>query len=223
MNTRNLIAILVVLLIIVAAIWLYMGAFANPTPPVDNTGSTATTTLPQSISDGIVTVAYNGDEFGLAVNTNQILVNSYIPPCSENFDYCFYYVGGAYNGTNFDSAGLRIDKRTDLTTEAQCLTTQPDGYSNLKPVTATSTTYATSKFSPIGDAGAGHIAVGDLYRLYTSSKCYELETRIGTTQFANYPAGTIEEFTDADKATVTGKLGALLKSVSLPSGAHPFN
>src|SRR5258708_11997428 len=53
------------------------------------------------------------------------------------------------------------------------------------------TGYTTSVFSPIGDAAAGHYASGALYRLYLqdSSTCYEFETRLGQTQFANYPAG----------------------------------
>ena len=80
--------------------------------------------------------------------------------------------------------------------------------------------YSSSVFSNVGDAGAGHYAMGVLYRLYiySNSTCYEFETRIGQTQFANYPSGAIQQFTDADLAMVQSQFDAILKNISLPSG-----
>ena len=153
------------------------------------------------------------DDFGLAVNQDQLPANSYIPPCDQGFEYCLYYNGNAYEGTNFESAGIRINRRDDLATKEACLTTPPDGYTNLTPETHEYNNYATGVFQPIGDAAVGHYAEGALYRLALNNTCYEFETRIGTTQFANYEPGTIEEFTKADKAAMENKLHMLLQTV----------
>jgi hypothetical protein len=170
-----------------------------------------------TVSDGTITFS-RPDDFGLAVTQAQISVHSYIPPCDPDFDYCLYYDGTAYQGTNFDSAGIRIDKRTDLATQSACLTTAPDGYANFTPTSTTSGDYSVSEFTPIGNAGAGHYAVGTLYRLEYNGACYEFETRIGQTQFANYPSGTIQQFTAADQAALQSEIQNILNGITLPSG-----
>src|SRR5258708_14257470 len=74
----------------------------------------------RSVSDGTITVSFPAKEFGLATTPTQILVRSYIPPCNPNFNYCLYFIGQEYKGTNFDSAGLRLKNPDDLTTEQVC-------------------------------------------------------------------------------------------------------
>jgi len=178
-------------------------------------------TFDQSVSDRAITFTYPSNEFGLAVNQDQILVRSYIPPCDENFDYCLYYNGTAYQGTNFESAGVRIEERIDLTDENSCLNTEPAGYEAVKPdSTKSGSGYSSSVFANISGAGAGHFAVGSLYRLYvkSNSSCYEFETRIGQTQFANYPPGAIKQFTQNDLRDVQLKLQKIIGQISLPSG-----
>jgi len=221
MTTKNFVAVGIVFMLVLFAGWLYTAqkGLGEGIPP-GGTGDISTTE--QTISDGSITIGYDGGEWGLAVRPDQILVTSYIPPCGEDFNYCFYYRGNTYSGTNFDSAGLRVLKRNDLSTEEQCLSALPDGYTNMTPQIATSTTYKTSVFSQVGDAGAGHIASGALYRVAHSNLCYEFETRIGEAQFTNFPEGTIGEFTAANKQTLEGRLLNLLKSISLSNGAKPF-
>jgi len=171
----------------------------------------------QSISDGTITFFY-APEFGLAVTPEQILVRSYIPPCDEDFDYCLYLISGEYQGTNFESAGLRIKERANLGSPEACLNTPPEGYTVFEPEIHTGQEYATSVFAPVGGAGAGHYARGALYRLFYDSRCYEFETRIGESQFANYPLGAIKEFTDQDRTEVMTHLLEVLNSISLPDG-----
>ena len=227
MNTSARIGLIVVVIVaIVAAVAVARnrGSFA----PVDTGNGTATTTqqtntsFDKSISDATITVSYSSGQWGLATNPTQILVKSYIPACSEKFNYCLYNIGSNYVGTNFESAGLRIEKRTDLTTERTCTNTPPEGFNASVQPTATHSEneYASSVFSNVGDAGAGHMASGTLYRLYVrnNSSCYEFETRVGQTQFANYPEGTIEQFMPADQAALEGFMQQVLNNISLPSG-----
>ncbi|MBU6323165.1 hypothetical protein KGQ55_00570 [Patescibacteria group bacterium] len=182
---------------------------ASPTTTPEGAYGGQTVTTP-----GGITFAYGGS-YGLAVTEDQVLTKAYIPPCDPGFDYCLYRTGEAYANTNFESAGLRIEERKDLTTESACLSTPPAGYADFTPTIQTHSDYSTSVFSPLGDAGAGHYAQGALYRLYFGTTCYEFETRIGQTQFANYPPGAIQEFTKDDLAAVSAELAGMLDSVTI--------
>jgi hypothetical protein len=193
-------------------------AAANNGIPANNESPATGMNFDQTVSDGTITISIPSSEFGLAAKKDQILVHSYIPPCDENFNYCLYYNGSAYTGTNFESAGLRIQKRDDLKTQPACLTTQLAGYNGLVPKTGSADSYATSVFSPLGDAGAGHYSSGSLYRLFYDNKCYEFQTRIGESQFANYPAGSIKEFTKTDQSAIQAKLQEILNNITLPDG-----
>ncbi|WP_371067884.1 hypothetical protein, partial [Salmonella enterica] len=121
---------------------------------------------------------------------------SYIPPCIDGFEYCLYYNGQDYVGTNLESVGLSILKRNDLKNITTCLNTAPQGY-NMK---STSISTSSSVFSPLGDAAAGHYSSGESYRLYKNNMCYEFQTRIGLTRYENYPEGSIKKFSDADES-----------------------
>ncbi len=228
---RNTIILIIIVVIIAGAMFIFLPGLLqvpsitpSPTPSWAPTLSptpspTSSTPFDQSVSDGTITIHFPSLDFGLATNPQQVLTKAYIPPCGEHFDYCLYYIGNAYTGTNFESAGIRIFKRTDLTTQAQCLTTPPTNYTTMTPTsTAVFADYAVSEFSPLGDAGMGHYASGTLYRLACHNACYEFETRIGQTQFLNYPTGSIKEFTLANQTTLTGMLGSILSGITLPSG-----
>lgn len=154
-------------------------------------------------------------DFGLAVTADQVLVESNVPPCDDGFDYCLYYNGNEYQGTNFQSAGLRINIRDDLEEADACLSTPPAGYDDLEADISESTGYSISTFSPIQNAAAGHYSDGTLYRLAVDGSCYEIETRIGESQFENYEEGTIQEFTEADRQAVQDRLDALLGNIRL--------
>lgn len=183
----------------------------TPCPGENSSSNTNDTT-----SDG--TISFTRDaSFALAVNADQVTTKSYIPPCDEGFTYCLFYTGGAFDDTNFDSAGVSITKRDDLSTST-CLTAQPDGYSGQTPATRRESAYATSVFTGIGDAGAGHYATDTVYRLSVDESCYEMRTRIGESQFANYPAGTIEEFNAADKHVLNSMLHLQLERIKLADG-----
>lgn len=224
MNTSTRVGLVVVIVVaIIAAISIFHNRATAPVVDTNNgTATTTTTSFDKTISDGTITVGYPSAQWGLATNPAQILVKSYIPSCSENFNYCLYYTGSDYKGTNFESAGLRIEKRVDLTTERTCTNTPPEGFdASMKPTaTHSENEYASSAFSNVGDAAAGHMASGSLFRLYvrSNSSCYEFETRVGQTQYANYPEGSIKQFTPAAQAALEAEIQQVINSVSLPSG-----
>jgi hypothetical protein len=193
---------------------IVLGAFSVLNKKPDSTEISTPSDSSQTISDGSIRFSYS-PTFGLATTVGQILASSYIPPCDEEFTYCFYYLGTEYENTNFDSAGLRIERRNDLNTMDACLNTPPRGYTNMTPRVLTREGYQTSFFDQIGNAGAGHYSEGALYRLSVDNYCYEFETRIAFSQFANYESGTIEEFTNIDKSSIHEKIKRILDTLYL--------
>lgn len=222
-DSKNILIALALLAAIGTIAFLLIRQPSTTEPPTIATSTPQVATTTESISDGTITLAYTSQEFGLAVSPEQVLVRSYIPPCGDDFSYCFYYIAPDYQGTNFENAGFRVRKRDDLATQTQCLQTLPEGYAGITSKVSPSANFSTSVFSPLGDAGAGHYANGALYRLAYKGSCYEFETRIGATQYANYPRGTIKEFMPADQRAMNEKLLQLLKNVTLPGGAKPFS
>lgn len=179
------------------------------------TGATMDTTL--ILAGGGVLVSYPAG-FDLAVTQEQLLVSSQIPPCDQGFDYCVYLDPAEFAGTNFSSAGLRIDVRDDLGNEAACVLEQPSGYSDLVPIVAGAADFATTMFHGVDQGAAGHFSQGSLGRLYYDSTCYEFESRVAQAQFGNFPRGAVEEFDAADRSTTEERLIGVLDSVSLPDG-----
>jgi len=227
--------VFIVVIAVLAAgfLWFISANNQNGTINPVSSGSNATSTTPtlilgtptkttpagsQSVSDGRITLIYPTTDFRLATSSQQIAVHSYIPPCDADLDFCLYYIGAAYHGTNFESAGIRVEKRSDLTTSAACLTAPPTGFSNFTPTSTTVGDYSVSEFTPIGNAGAGHFAKGTLYRLAYNGACYEFETRIGQSNFANYPSGTIQEFTPIEQEGLQSEIVGILNDVTLSSG-----
>ena len=222
MNSRKIIILASIVFLVAVVGVVYV--ISRPSPalliPQPQTATSTEAVFDKTIFAGVVTVSYQSAEWGVAARPDQVLVTSYVPPCDEGFQYCLYYIGSKYKGTNFESAGIRIQERKDLRSDASCLTAQPPGYTGLTPQVASTSTYSVSAFVPLGDAGAGHYAQGALYRLAFSGRCYEFETRIGELQFQNYPAGTIQEFTSADRTELLDTFDLILSKITLASGEH---
>lgn len=216
---RNTLAAFGFLVLVGLAVWAALAFYPGRS---DDDGSPVVIDFPQTLTaPGGISFTYGG-AYAVAVTPEQILVQSYIPPCDSGFDYCFYLTDDAYDGTNFESAGLRVKQRSDLRTKTACLQTQPSGYSNLVPRMGAGAGYATSVFGPLSDAATGHYASGALYRLSFGLTCFEFETRVGESQFANYPAGSIKKFRGTEREDVFSQLSALLNSVTIvSSGAKP--
>ena len=234
MKKGTVITIIIILIVVALAWWFYAATSNNqmasvpPTSTSTTSGGTGTAlTTPsgapfdQNITNGAITLQYPSADFTAVETSSQITAVSYIPPCDPSFNYCLYYINtSTYAHTNFESAGLRIQDRTDLTTQAQCLNTSPTGFTGATSTVASSSDYATSIFPNVGGAAAGHFASGALYRLYypTTGACYEFETRIGQSDYENYPSGTIGQFTTSDESAVQGELQEILGTVTLSDG-----
>jgi hypothetical protein len=166
-------------------------------------------------SNGVVAFT-RPEDFGLAISDTQILTEATIPPCESGFEYCLYYLSDKYAHTNFESAGVAITSRTDLTSESTCLSTAPIGYSDIEPAAITTNEgYSISVFTPLQNAGAGHYTNSSEYRLYTAASCYQITARIAEAQFANFPPGTVEEFTGRDREDLFARLLSLIESMTL--------
>lgn len=153
--------------------------------------------------------------YGLATTPDEIVKKSYIPACSTPFDYCIYYNMDNYGDTNFEAAGIRISKMPQLDSMDLCLNTPPEGYSDIVPNIYDNTDHLISTYSPIEEGAAGHYSTGKIYRLAYGGSCFEFETRVAETQFANYPEGTKVEFSAEKKKEVIDSLNNILDMVRL--------
>jgi hypothetical protein len=166
-----------------------------------------------TVSDGLIEFD-QPEDFGLAISQDQILVDATVPPCTNEFSYCLYYNGTAYDNTNFESAGVSVRTRNDLTDENACLTTQPAGYTDLERSTSTGSGFSMALFAPLEDAGTGQFSTGEDYRLFASSTCYQFITRVGETQFASAATGT-REFSEAQRMSLLDMLRNIVSGVRL--------
>lgn len=208
-----------VLVALAIALGTYV-ALTKPEAPAPSPAATSTAIAYDStISDETITIGYPAPEFGLAVRREQ-LPASYIPACDDGFSYCVYYAGDRHEGTNFESAGVGVRRRDDLAGREACVSTPPEGYDELAPLVASSTSHAAATYWPVGDAGAGHYARGAVYRLSVADRCYELESRVGESQFANFEPQAIREFTASDRDALEAELRRIVEAVELPDGSR---
>lgn len=193
--------VIIILLVIGGLLALNRKQTTSPEPTENNSGNEQTNTFPNTAKNSELGYSLSyPDSFTELTTADKDDLNSlgYIPPCSEDYTTCLYYSGNEFKGTNFDSAGLSIHVITDATKDT-C-----EAYTG--SFTLPDTTITTEKAGGVtlfvaksGDAGAGHVAEETLYRTYHNNTCLEAVARTGYTQFGNYPAGSIEEFTDTDK------------------------
>ncbi|MBX3143426.1 MAG: hypothetical protein KF813_06705 [Trueperaceae bacterium] len=160
----------------------------------------------------------------LARSGESVSTTGVISACDPGFDYCLHVPSSANAGTNFMSAGIRVNERPDIAARLSCLASQPDGFSTLQPAVRDSPTYATSRFGDVGQGAAGSVSHGELRRIFVPGRdsdpgsCVEFELRVAHSQFSNHPAGSIQEFSAADVTSVTSALQDALARVRLADG-----
>ena len=191
----------------------------EPEQPKSN-HSKETTVKKEQISNKHVSTggAYSFErpkDFGLAVNPQQILVKSVIPPCPEGFDYCLYYNGKKYENTNFESAGVGFYVLKSMG-EIPCFSVEK--YQGRKENLHTETINGMqfTVFSS-GDAATGHYANDVVYQTFQNGACYQFVARIGSSQFANYDAGSIEKFDKKMEAEMRETLKEIIRGIQFNS------
>lgn len=220
-NKIVIITVIVAVLLIVGLMWFGMNEKNNEQSTSLSDGEMMVTDT-QPEEEGQTQTNTHGDllfkipsDFGLAVNPDQLMVKSVIPPCDEGFNYCLYYNGSTYQNTNFETAGVAINYKDKILDQDTCLNTNPDGYTNLQPTQKQSSSYSVSVFSPVENAGAGHFSNGTIYRIFLNNSCYEVQTRVAKTAYGNYPTGTIKEFTPADETIMTNRLQSIVRNIRI--------
>ncbi len=122
---------------------------------------------------------------------------------------CVYLSRDAYQGTNFDGAGVSINIDPTLITEAKCynfkVSTNP-AQTLVSDVTINGIVFKSATGS---DAGAGHFEKLQIYRNFHNASCYEISQHVGSTNIDNYPAGTIQPF---DENAVWQKLESVIQT-----------
>ena len=156
---------------------------------------------------------------GFGVHTGKGELGGYIPICHDDSLVCITYPLGRYKGTTFNGASMEV---TLLPAKTEQACTNPGKY---EVSTLSEAEFRIDSNSPSrmingvrflqardGGAASNHNIAADLYRGFTHGRCYELAVRVTFTNFAVYQAGTIREFTSADKEQVNAQLKQILDS-----------
>jgi hypothetical protein len=117
---------------------------------------------------------------------------------------CVVFPESRYPGTTFVGASFDEREIDEATTKSTCLR------SPMRAVNVPEFDIATKDPKRIINrvsflhgisvsVGSGTATTTDVYRAFHNGKCYELSLNFATTQFANYPTGTVKEFTDEDR------------------------
>ncbi len=140
----------------------------------------------------------------------QIRSLSYIPVCdTETLVACFYYARQEYQDTNFEAAGLSVNlienSSSDTCNVSELIITETPKTREINGVT-----FDTG----IGGVGAlGHQATDYVLRTFHRGTCVEVKVTITTSEYANYPPGTVREFTDSDREKVLDLFDRILATL----------
>jgi len=178
-----------------------------PTPPAPPTPAANAPKVYSNAALGF-TVAYS-DPIIPTEDKQDMALSGYIPVCDpDTAIVCFPYGKDQLPGKNFDNAAFSVHVLAGVKTEAKC---EAVGNGEQADGAATIGGLSFKKFA-YGDAAMGHQLSGENYRYFRSGTCFQLSTDIFTSTFENYPTGTLERFTDADRAMVQHVLDGMLLS-----------
>ena len=134
---------------------------------------------------------------------------SVIPPCDDGFLACIAWRGAAFEGTNFDSAGVAVFA-PDAASAVQCRATR----SGAVPGEARQETVGGLEFTTYttGEGAMSHASHDDVWLTWDGARCWQLVARIGSTRLEVYEPGRVEAFSDADREQLRAVLRDILGS-----------
>lgn len=150
--------------------------------------------------------------------TSSIATSGYIPVCDpDQTAVCFVYPESALPHRNFSGAGLAIGALTSDTSTSTCLALHNGEQSASGTVWIDSSMFTVY---PFGDAAMSHYSVGNNYRAFRDGVCWQVTTRVNTTNFDVYEPGMIDRFTTSDEAVVQSAINNVFESIKFADRAH---
>ena len=133
-----------------------------------------------------------------------------VPPCAYGFSSCVYYDGGGFEGSTFISAGVAI--RTPALDEESCESTEGNFAIVERPRRETlgGVDYFVFEAS---EAAMNKVARDFVYRTWRAGSCFELVSRIATTNLGVYEPGTVAEFTAPQASKLRDVMRGVISSV----------
>lgn len=144
--------------------------------------------LERSISDRTVRMFYT-KEYSLASYLYEVPTQFLSSPCAEGFLYCVYYVGSAYDQSNFDSAGFSMIRFPDMfeyMMPSDCVTDKANH---------------TDSYTAGGDVARiesypDHTVTTHSHRLLVGNNCYEFVSRISVRNDQEFDSADLEKTFD---------------------------
>ncbi|MDP2629108.1 MAG: hypothetical protein Q8P45_00180 [Candidatus Harrisonbacteria bacterium] len=154
-------------------------------------------------------------EMGFLVTAEQIESLGYVALCDpETSLVCVIYLEELLPGRNFHGGAVSVSIDEDKTTEESC-TAQEDN--EMEAVDSMSVDGEVFVGYGFGEAATSRQVRGAHYRALVHNRCYQIATRIETTTFEVYEAGTIQRFTNEEREHVESELMRVIDSIEFLS------
>jgi hypothetical protein len=121
---------------------------------------------------------------------------------------CIAYPSSAYEGTNFGGAAFSVSVLPYLTTEHSCLADQ----AGAQKIHWGRVAGVKAKVSENGEGGLSHGLGSDVYQLFRSGQCYDIEIRLTQTSPSVYDPGRIKVMSNHEEERIHQKLKRILNS-----------
>lgn len=214
---KALLWVILALIIGLAAYFIYESQSAATIPPPTTTATTTTADLPEIIP-GTPSVMYQDPQYGFSIYypSTTILKSTGFDgflPLTQTPVIAFTLSRGLFQGTNLNEAGVYIGATTTPSIVSSCTEPSSQGDETEASSTATVNGTAFNVFDSTG-AAAGNIYQEKTFRTVENGTCFELVEMLHSGQLANYPAGTIVAF---DQAQFSGILEAMVDTFTFKS------
>jgi hypothetical protein len=192
-SNMSLIVGIIILIIIAGAGYLGWKAIANQSPAETPTTTPDVPVVTDDRADYASTTLHIALKYPKGYTVNDSFINTTVNPNKPISGVKFTIPMEMATGTNLSSdSGLSIEQ---LPRANKC-TGDIFLQANVKPTTVSDGAMSFSVASS-SDAGAGNLYEEIVYAIPGSTPCIGIRYFIHSTQFANYPAGTVTQFDHA--------------------------
>jgi hypothetical protein len=212
MTTLGKLLLAIIVLILAALAWLFLGMHhaQAPSQPV-------ATSTPSGILTGVTDVTYVNSNLSFSITHPSSLASSSIDfsgylPLTQAPLVSFVVPQSMYAGTNLEEAGVYVGASSSPQVLTACTSAMPGETLRNETINGADFVVATSS-----GAGAGNLYESKIYRRIENGWCVEVVELLHSGNIGNYTPGAVKEF---DHAFFANLLDTVVHTYrSIPTGA----
>ena len=214
---RFLLWVIVAIVLIAGAFFIYDSQGAAPMPPASSTATSTTAALPVIIP-GTPSVIYEDPQSGFSMYYPSTALletagfEGYLP-LTQSPVIAFTLNTDMFQGTNLGEAGVYVGATSSPAIVADCMNPSSDAGETQATSSQTINGTAFSVFDSTG-AAAGNIYQEKAFRTVENGSCFEIVELLHSSQIGNYPPGKVVAF---DQAKFSSILDAMVATFAFKS------